>query len=114
MRWGLLDVQRNPIALSKIMGSNKRVRKLILVPIDRYHALLDQLRDALHVRMMVQVAMCLGLRARELLALKWMEIDLEGLSVNLTRSVVGKYQKEETKTDASNEIPRCIPILLQS
>jgi integrase len=103
MRWGLLDVQRNPIALSEIKGSNKRVRKLVIVPIDRYHVLLDQLKDVLHVRMMVQVAMCLGLRASEFLALRWEEVDLECLSINITRSVVGKYQNEETKTEASNE-----------
>jgi integrase len=50
--------------------------------------------------MMVQLAMCLGLRASEILGLRWEDVDLLGGTLRIQRSAVGKYQ-DETKTETS-------------
>ena len=103
MRWRYLEVQRNPMSLIELHGSSRRTRKLILVTIDQYQHMLALLPH--HCRIMVTLAMCLGLRVSEILGLRWEDVDLEKGSLHVRRSVVGRHA-EATKTEASeDELP---------
>ena len=74
MRWRYLEVQRNPMSLIELRGSSKRTRKIVLVSTEQYRQLLPRLPQ--HCRVMVTLAMCLGLRVSEILGLRWEDIDL--------------------------------------
>lgn len=103
MRWRYLTVQRNPMSLVEIPGASKRVRKIVLVPTEKYQKLLPKLPH--HCRVMVVLAMCLGLRVSEILGLRWEDVDLEHGRLQVRRSVVGG-RVEPTKTEASeDELP---------
>ena len=106
MRWGLIEVQRNPVALVELRGISRRGKPLVLVTHDQYDKLLADRILPEHVRVMVQVAMCLGLRASELLGLQWSDVDLLGGTVHIRRSVVGSHE-DETKTSESEA---CLPL----
>jgi len=103
MRWRYLTIQRNPMSLIEIPGASKRTRKIVLVPIEKYQTLLPKLPH--HCRVMVTLAMCLGLRVSEILGLRWEDVDLENAKLQIRRSVVNGHV-EATKTDASeDELP---------
>ncbi len=100
MRWGMLEVQRNPVALVELRGAGKRTKPLVLVTQEQYEKMVADPKLPEHVRVMIQVAMCLGLRASELLGLQWQDIDLLNGMVNIRRSVVGCHE-DDTKTEES-------------
>jgi len=103
MRWRYLEIQRNPMSLIELHGSSKRTRKIVLVTTDQYQELLPLLPK--HCRVMVTLAMCLGLRVSEILGLRWEDVDLEGATLQVRRSVVNSHV-EATKTEASeDELP---------
>ncbi len=103
MRWRYLTIQRNPMSLIEIPGISKRTRKIVLVSAAQYHALLPKLPH--HCRVMVTLAMCLGLRISEILGLQWEDVDLETGKLQIRRSVVNGHV-ESTKTLASeDELP---------
>ncbi len=110
MRWRYLTIQRNPMSLIEIPGASRRVRKIVLVPIAKYQMLLPKLPQ--HCRVMVILAMCLGLRVSEILGLRWEDVDLEGGKLQIRRSVVGG-RAENTKTDASEDELPLHPQLVQ-
>lgn len=102
MRWGLVDVQRNPLGLVEVRTGARRKRVPTIITFDQYRQLLEREELGTHCRVMVQLAMCLGLRASEILGLRWEDIDLLGGAIRIQRSVVGKYQ-DETKTESSDD-----------
>jgi integrase len=103
MRWRYLTIQRNPMSLIEIPGASKRTRKIVLVPTAKYQKLLSKLPH--HCRVMVTLAMCLGLRVSEILGLRWEDVDLVNGKLQIRRSVVNGHV-ENTKTDASeDELP---------
>ncbi|HVB55506.1 MAG TPA: site-specific integrase [Candidatus Acidoferrales bacterium] len=103
MRWRYLEVQRNPMSLIELHGSSKRTRKIVLVTTEQYQKLLLLLPQ--HCRVMVTLAMCLGLRVSEILGLRWEDVDQEGATLQVRRSVVNGHV-EDTKTLASeDELP---------
>jgi integrase len=103
MRWRYLEIQRNPMSLIELHGSSKRTRKIVLVTTEQYQKLLPLLPQ--HCRVMVTLAMCLGLRVSEILGLRWEDVDLEAGSLQVRRSVVNGHV-EDTKTEASeDELP---------
>ena len=103
MRWRYLEVQRNPMSLIELRGSSKRTRKIVLVTTEQYQRLLSRLPQ--HCRVMVTLAMCLGLRVSEILGLRWEDADLEAGALQVRRSVVNGHV-EDTKTEASeDELP---------
>ncbi len=103
MRWRYLEVQRNPMFLIELHGSSKRTRKIVLVTTEQYQKLLPLLPQ--HCRVMVTLAMCLGLRVSEILGLRWEDVDLEGATLQVRCSVVNGHV-EDTKTLASeDELP---------
>jgi integrase len=103
MRWRYLEIQRNPMSLIELHGSSKRTRKIVLVTTEQYQKLLPLLPQ--HCRVMVTLAMCLGLRVSEILGLRWEDVDLDGATLQVRRSVVNGHV-EDTKTEASeDELP---------
>lgn len=110
MRWRYLTVQRNPMSLIEIPGSSKRTRKIVLVSAEKYRKLLPKLPH--YCRVMVTLAMCLGLRVSEILGLRWEDVDLENGKLQIRRSVVGGHV-ESTKTEASEDELPLHPQLLE-
>jgi integrase len=100
MRWGGLELQRNPIGLLRVKGRPMPTRQQTIVSVEQYHQILAIVPP--HVAMMVQLAMYLGLRASEILGLRWEDIDLDKGILTVNRSVVGMHA-DLTKTVASND-----------
>lgn len=103
IRWGGLELQRNPMDLLriKVKAPTRKMRKVqVIVSVEQFEAIL--LIVAPHVAMMVQIAMCTGMRISEILGLKWEDIDLAAGILVVERSSVGKHQ-DDTKTEASND-----------
>lgn len=105
MKWGLHPVQRNPASLIKVKGKPQRVRQITLLTGEQYRKLIADPDLEQHVRVMIQVAMLLGIRISEVLGLKWDAIDFKAAVVSIRVSVVGK-NADDTKTLASeDELP---------
>jgi integrase len=101
MLWELLPVQRNPLGLVEIKGglTRRRRNKKILTP-EQFQQICNLLEEP-H-RTMVVIAMCLGLRISEILALKWTDFDFEDGTLMITRATVhGRIGR--VKTDYSED-----------
>ncbi len=87
MLWGLMPAQRNPLSLVEIKGGSSRPRrkKMILTP-EQFQQICERLDEPF--RTMVVIAMCLGLRVSEILALKWSDFDFEEGTLMITRGTV--------------------------
>ena len=95
-RWELTD--RNPIDLVRQRGGRRSIPR-VLTP-EEIRLLLEQLGEP--YRTMVLVAACLGLRASEIMGLKWGDFNWEDCTVFIRRGVVnGKVG--DTKTEASRK-----------
>lgn len=100
MLWGLIKVDRNPIALVKVRGGSKRRKEPTILNPEQFQALLRELKDP--YRVMVIVAMCSGLRICEVLALCWEHLDFDAGAISVQQgSVAGRIGK--TKTEASKD-----------
>jgi len=86
MRWGLLEVQANPMSLVRVKDCSKRRREPRVLTASEFQRLLQYLSDP--CRTMAVVAMCLGLRISEVVGLQWGDFDWERLQVTVQRSVV--------------------------
>jgi integrase len=86
MRWGLLEVQANPMSLVRVKDCSKRRREPRILTASEFQRLLQHLSDP--CRTMAVVAMCLGLRISEVVGLQWGDFDWERLQVTVQRSVV--------------------------
>jgi integrase len=103
MLWEIVEWQRNPMELVEINGISKRQKKPIVLTVEQYYLLLELLPQP--YRTMVIVAQCTGLRAEEVLALEWQDIDFENLSMKVVRAVV-HGRVETVKTEYSeDELP---------
>jgi integrase len=94
IRWEILE--RNPIDL--VRQPSKRLKAPSSLTPEQFRSLLGQLAEP-HITMVVTIA-CLGLRACELLALQWGDIDFENLTVRIQRSIVAG-EVNPAKSDAS-------------
>jgi len=103
MLWEIVEWQRNPMELVEIKGISKRQKKPIVLTVEQYYLLLELLPQP--YRTMAIVAQCTGLRAEEVLALEWQDIDFENLSMKVVRAVV-HGRVETVKTEYSeDELP---------
>ena len=82
MLWEMVEWQRNPMELVEIKGVSKRQKRPIILTVEQYFQILELLPEP--YRTMVVVAQCTGLRAEEVLALEWEDINFETLSVKVT------------------------------
>jgi len=95
-RWRMIE--RNPIEL--VRQSNRRLKTPRVLQPQHFKALLEELRDP--YRTMVMVSACLGLRASEVMGLRWEDVRWDELTVTVSRSAVAG-RLNETKTEASNK-----------
>jgi integrase len=103
MLWEAIPVQRNPMELVEIKGSTKRSKRPNVLTPEQCSLILKALHEP--YRTMVTVAICTGLRAGEILALKWEDFDLENLKLRVTRAVV-RGIVDRVKTEYSeDELP---------
>jgi integrase len=103
MLWELVEWQRNPMELVEIKGISKRQKKPIVLTVEQYYQILALIPEP--YRTMVVVAQCTGLRAEEVLALEWQDIDFENLSMKVVRAVVHGRVKTVKTEYSEDELP---------
>jgi len=91
-------IERNPIEL--VRQSNRRLKTPRVLQPQHFKALLQELREP--YRTMVMASACLGLRASEVMGLRWEDVHWDELTVTVSRSAVAG-RLNETKTEASNK-----------
>ena len=103
MLWELLPAQRNPLSLVEIKGSTRRKRRKVILTPEQFQQLCTLLEDPYLT--MIIVAMCLGLRVSEILALKWTDFDFEAGTLMITRGTVhGRIGRVKTEY-SEDEMP---------
>ncbi len=95
-RWELTD--RNPIQF--VRQSNRRLKDPRVLTPKEFQALCGALKEPYST--MILVAACLGLRASEVMGLKWGDIEWDKLQVFVRRSVVAGHVSD-TKTESSKK-----------
>src|ERR1700733_9969427 len=103
MLWEIVEWQRNPMELVEVKGISKRQKKPIVLTVEQYYQILELLPQP--YRTMVIVAQCTGLRAEEVLALEWQDIDFENLSMKVVRAVVHGRVKTVKTEYSEDELP---------
>lgn len=84
----LIELQRNPMDLVRVLGGTIREREPRILTHDEWQRLLQFLIKQ-PMRTMVIVAFCLGLRRSELAGLKWSDFDWIKREVLIQRGVIG-------------------------
>ena len=103
MFWELVPLARNPIGLVEIKGVSKRSKKPFILTVEQYLSVSSHLVEP--YKQMVQVAMCLGLRVSEVLALRWSDFDFETLTLQVVRGAVhGRVSRVKTEY-SEDELP---------
>lgn len=95
---GMLDVSRNPISLVRNTGATRKTRRTRSLSVEEFHALLKELQEPFAT--MALVAVCLGLRVSEMLALKWSDVDWLGARLSIQRGIVNA-RVADVKTQGS-------------
>jgi integrase len=95
---GILEVGRNPISLVRNTGATRRVRKARSLTVEQFHALLKELHEPFAT--MALVAVCLGLRISEVLALRWSDVDWLQSRISIRRGIVQQHV-DDCKTEGS-------------
>jgi integrase len=103
MLWEMVEWQRNPMQLVEIKGISKRKKRPIVLTVQQYYQILELVPP--QYRTMVVVAQCTGLRAEEVLALEWPDIDFENLSMRVVRAVVHGRVKMAKTEYSEDELP---------
>ena len=100
MRWGLLDLGVNPVALVRVKGVSRRQAEPRILNSDEIQGLISTLADP--CRTAVILALSTGLRCSELFALKWLDFKWEQLTVLVRRAIVdGVVGEVKTKYSQS-------------
>jgi|SRR6202050_1938772 integrase len=86
MRWGLLDLGVNPVALVRVKGISRRQTEPRILNSDEIQTLISGLAEP--CRTAVIVALSTGLRCSELFALKWLDFNWEQMTVLVRRAIV--------------------------
>lgn len=96
MKWGYIELQRNPISLVNIKGGIKRKKHPRVLSVEEFNSLLSKIPDE-PFRTMILIDMGLGLGCSELFALKWSDVDFKKLTVHVQRGIVAG-RVDEVKT----------------
>jgi integrase len=111
MRWELIPYENNPMSLVRVKDGSKRQKEPTVLSAEEFSRLLPFIPEPF--RTMCIVAMCLGLRAGELLGLQWSAIDWEGSRIAIRLSYV--YGRPgDVKTAASRRWMPLDPRLAES
>ena len=99
MFWGYFPIARNPMELVRVKGGTRRISRPQVLSPQQFQLLMCSIEEE-HVRLVIMISMCLGLRFSEVLALKWLDIDWEQQTIYVRRAIVlGRV--DETKTEYS-------------
>ena len=97
MLWEWCPIGENPMSLFRLPGSSKRQKDPEILTLEQCRSILAHI-PAEPYRSMVIVAMCLGLRASEMVALKWRDVDFLKSLVRVERGIVyGEVGPVKTK-----------------
>jgi integrase len=100
IRWGLLALGANPVALVRVKGVSRRQSEPRILNRDEIQGLVSCLADP--CRTAVIFALSTGLRCSELFALKWLDFNWEQLTVLVRRAIVdGVVGEVKTKYSQS-------------
>jgi integrase len=103
MLWEIIPVQRNPMELVEIKGASKRGKTPKVLTPEQCSLILSILQEP--YRTMALTAICTGLRASEILALKGADFDFADLKLRVVRGVVRRIV-DHCKTECSEaELP---------
>lgn len=102
MKWGVVPMQRNPISLVQVKGKPRRTRQVNLITTQQWSMMIADPELCPHVRTMMYIAMLLGLRASEILGLRWEDVDFRRNILSVRRSCVGGTE-DDTKTEGSEQ-----------
>lgn len=103
MLWELFRLGRNPMELVHVKGISKRTKKPVVLDADHCWQLISSLPEP--YRTMVLVAICIGLRVSEILALRWSRIDFERQVMTVKVKVVnGRVGRVKTEC-SEDELP---------
>jgi integrase len=97
-RWELIE--KNPMELVRVKNSSKRLERPSVLTAEEFHGLLAQVREP--YRTMVLIAGCLGLRAGEIVGLKWADFDFGKSTLLVQRGVVHGHV-DDVKTEYSRD-----------
>lgn len=98
---GDIDLARNPMDLVKLRGATRRAKRPRILSPDEFGLLLEHLTRE-PFRTMAFVAIGLGLRTSEFLALQWGDFDWANLELRPRRAIVDN-RVDLLKTEASGE-----------
>ena len=99
VRWEMTS--RNPVAAVRVHGGTRRRRRPMLITLEQLRLITERLREP--IRQMVTLAALLGLRASEVVALKWTDFDFSSLTLCIERGcVAGRIA--EAKTESSEDL----------
>lgn len=99
IRWELATV--NPVSMVRVKGGSKRRRRPYLISLEEFQRVLSFL--AAPCRHMVLLAALLGLRASEVVALKWRDFDFSAGTLLVERGSVSR-RIADTKTETSEDL----------
>jgi integrase len=103
MRWGLLEVQQNPLGLVRVKGSSKRKKQPRILTAEQCIGIANATPEPF--RTMLTVAMCLGLRVSEILGLQWGDFDWERLDITVQRAFVLGTEGEVKTVHSAGRVP---------
>ena len=99
MRWELIQLGENPMKLVRVRGISKREREPRVLTLAEFQSLLRYIEDE-PFRTMVLLDIATGLRASELLALKWCDVNWSELTLSVRRAIVDDVT-DDVKTKSS-------------
>ena len=99
IRWEMAF--RNPVALARVRGGSRRRSRPLLITLDELCLVLSHLKTP--YREMALLSALLGLRASEVVALKWSDFDFDGGTLRIERGSVSR-RVAETKTESSEDL----------
>jgi integrase len=108
-RWGLLS--SNPIKLVKVKGGSRRLQRPQILTPSQFQQVLAHLSQPYHT--MVLIAGTLGLRAGEIVGLKWEDFNLSEGWVRVERGVV-HGRVGDVKTEYSRDAVPLAPELVEA
>ena len=110
MKRGIITVQVNPIELVRVRGGRKKPRKLILSS-QQIGAMLQDEKLPEHVKAIIQVATCTGMRISEILGLKWSDINYQKGHISILRRADGNHIGQTKSEESECENYPLSPIL---
>ena len=111
---GVMQISRNPIELVVVKGATKRRRKPRSLTVEQFQQLISELEEPFHT--MAVIAVCFGLRASELLALQWSDVNWLNAKLKIRRAIVMQNVDDVKTAESKQEMdiaPEVVDVLKQ-